>query len=60
LGVYFSSREFTGAMQDQPATDSIQLPALDAFISTPTSTAAESHYPTLLQELTCAVRSRKN
>jgi hypothetical protein len=35
-------------MQDQPATDSMQPPR-DAFISTPTSTAVESYYSTLLQ-----------
>ena len=44
--------EFTGAIQDSAATDGIQLPACDAFIGTPTSTAAESYYSTLLHELT--------
>jgi antirestriction protein ArdC len=36
----------------RPSTDSIQLPPREAFIGTPTSTPAESHYSTLCHELT--------
>jgi antirestriction protein ArdC len=36
----------------RPTTDSIQLPPREAFIGSPTSTAAESYYSTLLHELT--------
>ena len=36
----------------RPSTDSIQLPPPEAFIGSPTSTAAESYYATLLHELT--------
>jgi antirestriction protein ArdC len=39
-------------MQDQPATDSIQLPPRPAFTGTPTSTSAESYYSTLLHLIT--------
>ena len=42
-------------MQDQAATDNVQLPARDAFISTPTSTLAESYYSTLLRLITASV-----
>ena len=35
----------------RPSTDSIQLPPREAFIGSPTSTAAESFYSTLLHEL---------
>jgi antirestriction protein ArdC len=36
----------------RPSTDSIQLPPREAFIGSPTSTAAEAYYSTLLHELT--------
>jgi antirestriction protein ArdC len=36
----------------RPSTDSIQLPAREAFVGTKTSTATESYYSTLLHELT--------
>jgi antirestriction protein ArdC len=36
----------------RPSTDSIQLPPREAFIGSPTSTAGESYYATLLHELT--------
>ena len=36
----------------RPSTDSIQLPPRAAFIGSPTSTAAEAYYSTLLHELT--------
>ncbi len=36
----------------RPSTDSIQLPLREAFIGSPTSTAGESYYATLLHELT--------
>ena len=36
----------------RPSTDRIQLPPREAFIGSPTSTAAESYYSTLLHELT--------
>jgi antirestriction protein ArdC len=36
----------------RPSTDSIQLPARDAFIGTATSSPAETYYSTLLHELT--------
>ena len=36
----------------RPSTDSIQLPPRAAFIGSPTSSAAESYYSTLLHELT--------
>jgi antirestriction protein ArdC len=36
----------------RPSTDSIQLPPREAFIGSPTSTAAETYYSTLLHELT--------
>lgn len=36
----------------RPSTDSIQLPPREAFIGSPTSSAAESYYTTLLHELT--------
>ena len=35
----------------RPSTDSIQLPPREAFIGSPTSTAAEAYYSTLLHEL---------
>jgi hypothetical protein len=35
----------------RPSTDSIQLPPREAFIGSPTSTAAESFYSTLCHEL---------
>lgn len=37
-----------------PATDSITIPLQEAFIATPTSTATESYYGTLLHEATHA------
>jgi antirestriction protein ArdC len=36
----------------RPSTDSIQLPPREAFIGSPTSTAAEAYYSTLFHELT--------
>jgi len=36
----------------RPSTDSIQLPPRESFIGSPTSTAAEAYYSTLLHELT--------
>jgi antirestriction protein ArdC len=36
----------------RPSTDSIQLPPREAFIGSPSSTAGESYYSTLLHELT--------
>ncbi len=36
----------------RPSTDEIQLPAITDFVGTPTSTAQEAYYSTLLHELT--------
>jgi antirestriction protein ArdC len=43
----------------RPSTDSIHLPPREAFIGTPTSTAAESYFSTLCHEL-CHWTSREN